>query len=145
MEQVDEGPAVGRWTRGGVYTFLLVFAIAGIAHLELFPFSGFRLFSAVRPADHHSWQLRAVEADGDETPIDLADLPRGVRHTSARLGDFRHLTPAERDEVCDGWARSVRAGGAEVVTVRVYQVVTPVNPDGPPPRRTLSYECGTAP
>ena len=40
-------PEVSARTRLFVYAFLLVFAITGIAHLERYPFSGFRLFSEV--------------------------------------------------------------------------------------------------
>lgn len=142
MQQADEGKMVSRWTRGCVYAFLLVFAVTGFAHLELFPFSGFRLFSEVRPAERHSWQLRAVDGDGIETEIHLSKLPRGIRHTTDLLGDFDDLSAAARDEICDAWTQPLRDDGAEVSVVRVYHVVVHVRPGGPPPRRTLSYECG---
>lgn len=143
MDPTGEGSVVvSRRTRGCVYAFLLVFAITGFAHLELFPFSGFRLFSEVRTAERHSWQLRAVDDDGNETAVPLSTLPRGDRHTTARLEEFADLSAASRDETCDEWAESVRAGGVEVSSVRVYYVAVDVRPDAPPPRRTLTYECG---
>lgn len=142
MYTPDEGSIVSRWTRGCVYAFLLVFAVTGLAHLELFPFSAFRLFSEVRHAERQSWQLRAVDANGIEMQIHLSKLPRGIRHTTDLLGDFDDLSAAARDEICDAWTQPMRDDGAEVSVVRVYNVVIHVRPGGPPPRRSMAYECG---
>ncbi len=138
-------PALGRWTRWWVYAFLLVFAVTGVAHLELFPFSGFRLFSELRTEERHSWQIRAVGPDGDETPIRLSELPLAFRNTSTLLLEFDDLTEEGRDAVCDAWAQPRRDHGAVVTGVRVYAVVGSVRPDGPRPQRRLAYECGGDP
>lgn len=142
MQQADQGPVVSERARRWVHAFLFVFAVTGVAHLELFPFSGFRLFSELRPAERASWQLRAVDGDGTETAIRLAELPLAYRNTTRLLLEFDHLSAAARDEICDAWAQPLRDGGAPVEGVRVYAVVESVRPDGPPPRRTLAYECG---
>jgi hypothetical protein len=138
----DDGPPVSALTRRLLHVFLLVFAVTGVAHLELFPFSGFRLFSELRPADRQSWELRAVDRTGDEIAIRLGDLPLGYRNTSTQLKDFAGMNAAERDEICDAWAEPLRDGGNAVVGVRIYSVVQSVRPDGPPPTRELAYECG---
>jgi hypothetical protein len=138
----DPGPAVTARTRRLVHLFLLVFAITGVAHLELFPFSGFRLFSELRPAERHSWELRAVDPSGDELPIRLGDLPLGFRNSTTLLPGFDDLTAAERDEICDAWAGPLRADGIAVVRVHVYAVQRSVRPGSPPPERRLAYECG---
>jgi hypothetical protein len=143
MPEVDEAPAVGRRTRRVLHAFLLVFAVTGVAHLELYPFSGFRLFSEVRPAERHSWQLRAVDGAGDELPIRLADLPLGYRNTTLLIAGFDDLAPGERDEICDAWVGPLRDRGVDVRGVRVYAVVESVRPDHGPPRRRLAHECGT--
>jgi hypothetical protein len=145
MEVAEDGPAVSQRTRVGVYAFLLVFAVTGIAHLEMFPFSGFRLFAELRPAERESWQLRAVDSTGAETPIRLGELPIAYRNTTILLLDFDDLTSTERDEVCDAWATPLRESGTDVVGVRVYAVVDEVRPDDRPPRRTLAYACGGGP
>jgi len=125
-----------------VHVFLLVFAVTGVAHLELFPFTGFRLFSELRTDERESWQLRAVAPDGDETPIRLSELPLAYRNTTRLLLGFDDLSRADQDAVCDAWAQPRRGSGAAVVGVRVYAVVESVRPDGPPPQRRLAYECG---
>lgn len=145
MAVADDGPAVTARTRRLVHLFLLVFAITGMAHLELFPFSGFRLFSELRPAVRHSWELRAVDEAGDEVPIRTADLPLGYRSSTLLLRDFDDMSPAARDEVCDAWATPLRDAGTVVVQVRVYSVVRGVRPGAPPPERHLAYECGGRP
>ena len=71
-------------TRHLLHAFLLVFAITGIAHLEVYPFSGFRLFSELRSDKRVGWQLLAVDDEGNEVPIHLEDLPLGYRQ-SARV------------------------------------------------------------
>jgi hypothetical protein len=138
----DDDLAVSPWTRRFVHLFLLMLAVSGVARLELFPFSAFRLFSEMRPAERQSWQLRAVDEAGDETPIVLGELPVAYRNTSRLLGEFDDLSPAERDEICDAWAQPYRDDGAEIARVRVYEVVQSVRPDAPPGSRRLAYECG---
>jgi hypothetical protein len=142
MPPADEGPAVSAWTRRLVHLFLLVFAVTGVATLELFPFSGFRLFSELRQAERQSWELRAVHESGDEIPIRLAELPLGFRNSTTLLRGFDDLTAAERDEICDAWAQPLRDRDVPVVVVRIYSVVQSVRPDAPPRTRTLAYECG---
>ena len=140
--RADDGPRVSARTRRWVHGFLLVFAVTGVAHLELYPFSGFRLFSEVRTDEREAWQLRAVDAEGEEQPIRLEDLPLGYRQTARLIPGMEHKTDQERDEICDAWAAPLREAGVDVTSVRVYRTVTSVRPDGPPPQRALAYECG---
>ena len=143
--EVEEVPAsVSARTRRAVHLFLLVFALTGLAHLELFPFSGFRLFSELRSDERVSWQLLAVDADGEESPIRLSELPVGYRNSTKLLPGFADLTEAERDAICDAWAAPTRASGQEVVEVRVYEIVQGVHPDAAPPDRRLAHTCGAS-
>ena len=141
MSRAVEPPAVSAITRRFVHVFLAVFVVCGVGTFEVFPFSGFRLFSELRGEERQSWQLRAVDEDGTEQPIVLADLPLSYRKTSLLLDDFDELRPAERDAICEAWAGPLRASGTVVAAVRAYQVVESVRPDGPPPVRRLAYTC----
>lgn len=132
-------------TRRLVHLFLVVLAITGFAHLELYPFTGFRLFSEVRPAERESWQLRAVTESGEELAIRTSLLPIAYRNSTRLLAEFPGLGDEERDAICDAWARPFRDDGRAIVDVRVYAVVESVRPDGPEPTRSLAYECGTEP
>jgi len=125
--------------------FLLVFAISGLAHLELYPFSAFRLFSEVRGDRRTSWELRAVDADGEEREIDVDGLPLGYRQAKRLIATMRDLDAHERDALCDAWATPLREDNVDVTLVRIYRTVASVRPEGPAPVRTLQYECGSRP
>ena len=130
--------------RRTVHVFLLVFALAGVAHVELWPFTGFRLFSELRGAERTAWSIAAVDPAGAERTIELHDLPVAYRNTSRLLEGFDHRSQDSRDAVCDAWVAPLREAGAGVVGVRVYELTISVRPGGPPTRRRLAYECGTA-
>jgi hypothetical protein len=137
----DQGLAVSARTRHLVHAFLLAFAITGIASIELYPFSGFRLFSALRGDERKGWQLQAVDADGGETAIRTGDLPSGYRQTRS-IPEMDDMTQEERDEICNAWAGPLRDRGLDVVGVRIYRTVMSVRPDRGLVERTLRYECG---
>lgn len=128
-----------------MHWFLAVFLACGLLHLELFPFSAFRLFSEVRTSERVSWELQAVDRAGAEHPIRLSELPIGYRNSTRLLSGFASRDEAERTAICDGWAAPGRAAGEDIVVVHVYEVLTSLRPDGPPPTRQLAYECGTPP
>ena len=138
----DSGPPISSRTRHLLHVFLLVFVITGIAHIELYPFSGFRLFSELRGDERRGWQLRAVDDEGDEVGISLGHLPLGYRQTARLIPGMADLSADERDEICNAWADPLRERGVEVVRVRIYRTAVSVHPDAPPLERTLEYECG---
>ena len=132
-------------TRRAVHWFLLVFAITGVAHLELWPFTGFRLFSELRPRLHESWSLVAVDPDGGEHRIDLLDLPVAYRNTTRLIPGLLDAGADERDDTCRAWAAPLRERGEDVARVRVYAVVDDLHPDGAPTQRRLAFECAATP
>jgi hypothetical protein len=140
MEPTDE---VAPRVRRALYAFLLAFVMCGVLHLELWPFTGFRLFSELRPAERQSWELEAVDPAGTEHPIVLHDLPVAYRNTSKLLLGFPHRSTESRDAVCDAWVAPLEAKGQAVADVHVYEVTASVRPHGPPPHRRLAYRCGS--
>ena len=136
-------PAVSPRTRHLVHAFLLVFAVTGIAHLELHPFSGFRLFAELRGEERTSWDIEAIDGEGHAIPIVLDELPLGYRQSWRFIPGLDERPRAERDAICDAWAGPLRAQGHEITTVRVFRTVGSVRPDAPPAERTLVLECGS--
>jgi hypothetical protein len=136
---------VRTWTRVFVYAFLAVFAVTGIAHLEPWPFTGFRLFSAVRSDTVNSWHIAWVDDAGQETPIDLGDMPVAYRSSNLLISSFADMNGRERDAICNAWVAPQRDSGVEVALVRIYVRTVSVRPDGSPSSQRLVYKCGEAP
>ena len=122
--------------------FLLLFAVCGLAHFELWPLTGFRLFSEVRHADREGFEIVAVDGAGIEHPIDLHDLPASFQGTTREIPGLVKADQRRRDEACDAWAAPERDAGRTVAEVRVYEVVESVRPGGAPAERTLAFRCG---
>lgn len=131
-----------------VYGFLaLVLATSGLG-VEVWPLTGWRLFSQVRTDTVSGWQVVAVGEGGQESRLEPSSLGRGYRGTSWRLADFPTMPPHERDEVCRVWADGAFGVGA-VDSVRIYRTRRPVRTDREQPvptaARVLRYECGRRP
>lgn len=139
------GDPVPGAVRGAVYAFLTAVVVCGLLTVELWPFTGWRLFAEVRTNIRTSWSIVAVDPAGEETVIHLEDLPLGYRHTTTLLPDFEHMAPARRDAICDAWAGPIREDGGDVDHVRIDRVVTDLADDGAPTTRTPAYRCGEAP
>ena len=114
--------------RAFVWGFLALFAACGLAGIEAWPFSGFRLFSNVRTDEVAGWEVTAVDRAGDERPVSMAD--RSWLHVAAGM---ERLPEAERLAVCRVWAP-----GADI-ELRVYRTWTPI--DGGSSRRDLRAAC----
>lgn len=123
----------------------MAFIVCGAFRYELWPFTGWRLFSQVRTSSQSGWQAAAVDGQGREASIDFGALPRGFHGSLWVLRSFPSLSPAERDEVCRAWARAVRARGGVITEIRVYRThrTLPLDHDEKPrlDRRELAYTC----
>ena len=116
-------------TRAFVWAFLALFALCGLAGIEAWPFSGFRLFSHVRTDQVAGWEVTLVDGSGAERPA-----PLGAGSWLHVAAGMERLPDAERLAVCRAWARG--AG----VEVRVYRTWSPID-GGSPPRRELRAMC----
>jgi hypothetical protein len=138
----DQAP---RWARWFVAAYLAVFVVCGVAGLEAWPLTGWRLFADARQARQPGFQAVTVDRAGRETPIPFADLPAGYRGDVQVLKGFAGLPAGRQAAVCQAWATAVRSRGGEVAEVRIYQTVTDVSrrvgERGAPPERTLRFTC----
>jgi len=129
-----------RTTRAFVLGFLGIFVVCGLASLEVWPLTGWHLFSRLRTGREPGWQVTLVDPAGVERFLPFADLPlsyRGWSHVAAGLGS---RSPEERRRVCRAWAdAAARLGGPTVAGVRIYATGATGRP-GPPPR-SLRYSC----
>lgn len=134
-----------------VSVFLSAFLIAGLFGIEMWPLTGWKLFSHLRHPRAVSWQAVAVDRTGVETPIPFRRLPRGYGGALHVLKGFGGLDPDERDAVCQTWSRGLETLGMPRDELRLYQVVVDRsirigNRRPAPSDRTLRFVCrdGTA-
>jgi hypothetical protein len=143
--------APGRAIRVFVYAFIATVLVCGLASIELWPLSGFRLFSQRRSDVAHGWSIMAVSAEGEEQSISFADLPLFARNTTKLVDGFAEHDQGERDEVCRAWAEAARSElGLDAARIRIYETARPVWTDRDQPRptaeRELRWTCaGTGP
>jgi hypothetical protein len=144
-ERAAAPAAAPRWARRFVTAYLAVFVVCGVAGLEAWPLTGWRLFADARQARQPGFQAVTVDRAGRETPVPFRDLPAGYHGEVQVLKGFAALPPSRQAAVCQAWADAVRERGGEVAAVRVYQTVTDVSrrvgDRGAPPARTLRFTC----
>ena len=134
-----------RWARWFVGVYLALFVVCGVAGLEAWPLTGWRLFADARQARQPGFEAATVDRAGRETPIPFRDLPAGYRGNVQVLKEFARLPAGRQAAVCQAWAEAVRDRGGEVAEVRIYQTVTDVSQRsgdrGAPPARSLRFTC----
>ena len=136
--KVDVGPGV----RAFVWTFLAVFVVCGVAGLNLWPFTGWHLFSQVRTDRITAWEITTVDGVGQELGVAFADLPAGYRSSSHVAAGLARLSEAQRLAVCRAWA-SADPERRQVVEVRVYAIEESLRDPGVRTRE-LRHVCKVA-
>jgi len=132
---------VGAGTRAFVGVFLTAFVACGLFQIEVWPLSGWKLFSRLRTDEVRGWLATAVTADGAERPIPFDTFPAAYRGQLHVLQGFDDLAADARADVCRAWAGEMAAtGGGRVVEIRVYATTDSArHPDGG--RRELRHVC----
>ena len=141
--QVESVPTRTRWLIRG---FLALFLVCAALRLELWPLTGFRLFSGVREESHPMWVADTVGPNGKERRLWFNDLPRPYQGFYLITAGFRRLAPAKQAAICQAWLAEARRVRPSVVALRIHLVewrALPRSGDRPagPLRRTFSYAC----
>jgi hypothetical protein len=134
-----------RRVRAFVVVFLVAFAVCGLFGLELWPLTGWRLFSQLRTDHQVAWRATAVGDDG-EKQIPFDDLPRAYRNFPLVMRTFSELPPAEQGAACRAWLEAARRERPGTRTVRLYRIDWYLSHrhgsrEGPPPRSTFLLAC----
>ena len=140
----ERGP--GRGIRLFVAAFLGLFLISGLAGVEAWPLTGWRLYSRVVHGDFWGWQVLAVGADGVERPVDLRHLPAAYHGVPYLLNHFDGLPEAEREAACAALGIAARAQYAGAAGVAIDHVLGripahPHDPPSPPSDRIRVHQC----
>jgi hypothetical protein len=139
----DDLPSRG--VRGFVAVFLSAFLLCGLLGLELWPLTGWRLFSELRTDRQVTWRATVVAA-GEETQIAFAELPRAYRNFPLVMRTFADMPAGRQAATCRAWLDAARREDADATEVRIYRVDWYLSHrhgsrDGPPPRSTLLRAC----
>lgn len=139
----DELPSRG--VRGFVVSYLAAFLVCGFLGLELWPLTGWRLFSELRTDRQIAWRATAVGEEG-EKQIRFEDLPHAYRNFALVMRTLSERPRAEQEAACRAWLDAVRRGRPDASTVRVYRIDWYLSyrhgsKNGPPPSSTLLLAC----
>lgn len=111
----DEAPAAtadaDRAPRGArvlVAALLVLLLVPGVVGFDLWPLTGWRLFSLSRDADQTRWVLEAVDATGDRRVVSLEELPLRYRHAEWPMAELPGASAERRDAVCRALLDPVR-------------------------------------
>ena len=91
-----------------VWVLLALLCIPGIIGFELWPASGWRLFSLSRDDSQTVWVLEATAGDGAFRRVSLEDLPVAYRLADWVFAELPKSSEARREEVCTALLAAVR-------------------------------------
>jgi hypothetical protein len=94
----DAVPRSARWLVGALFVLLLV---PGLVGFDLWPLTGWRLFSLARDETQTLWVLEAVDGDGSSRLVDVEELPLRYRHAEWPMADLPGASTARRQAVCE--------------------------------------------
>jgi hypothetical protein len=144
--QRTRAEAVPRWSRWFVRVFVGVFVLCGVAGIEAWPLTGFRLFSHLRHEQTVGWLRTWVGPDGSERPVDLTGLPQGYGSFVLVVTSFASRPKHEQDAMCRAWISGLARVDPTVQAMRVYRLDQSLAPrrDGRPatsPLKSLVFVC----
>jgi hypothetical protein len=114
----DEAP---RSARVLVAVLLVLLLVPGVIGFDLWPLTGWRLFSLSRDEDQTRWVVEAVDADGTRRVVSLEELPLRYRHAEWPMAELPGSSQAKRDGVCQallGAVVDVEPSSVEVAVSR---------------------------
>jgi len=112
----DAVPRSARWLVGALLALLLV---PGLVGFDLWPLTGWRLFSLARDETQTLWVLEAVDGDGSSRLVDVEELPLRYRHAEWPMADLPGASTARRQAVCEALLGAVVDVEPSIAEVRI--------------------------
>jgi hypothetical protein len=95
-----DGDEVPRAARVAVAVILALLLIPGVIGFDVWPLTGWRLFSLSRDAEQTQWVIEATDADGDARVVSLEELPLGYRNAEWQMRELSGASDERREAVC---------------------------------------------
>lgn len=113
---VTEVPRAARWFVAVLFALLLV---PGVVGFDVWPLTGWRLFSVLRDESQNRWVVQAVDGSGEARIVSLEELPLGYRHAEWPMADLPGSSAAHRQSVCQALADAVVKVRPDTVEVQI--------------------------
>jgi hypothetical protein len=111
----------GRAQRRLVVTALFFLLVPGIIGIDFWPLTAWRLFSQARTDLQTNWEIKAVDARGRSTNVDLDQLPLGYQLAEWSLAELETSAYSRSEAVCTALLEAVaeeRPGTVQLDIVR---------------------------
>lgn len=127
---------ITRVQRGWVVLLLVLLVVPGVIGFDLWPLTGWRLFSLSRDAEQTEW---ALDVDGRE--VDLEELPLAYRNAAWPLAEMGS-SESRQQEVCDALLVGVRDRYPDAATLDLVRERRTMTDDGVVEDREVVQSCG---
>lgn len=135
-----------RVQRAWVGLLLVLLVVPGVIGFDLWPLTGWRLFSLSRDADQNEWELEAILDDGSLEVVDLEQLPLAYRNAAWPLDHARRASTPERTEICEALLVGVGEAVPGASGLVIERVARHMTDDGPVDRSAEEWVvCGWEP
>jgi hypothetical protein len=112
-----------------VALLLVVLVVPGLIGFDVWPLTGWRLFSLARDGDQNEWALEALTPAGIEL-VDLEDLPLAFRNAAWPLDHALHASDARKHEICDALVVGVRRAVPDATALMIVRLHRHMDGDG---------------
>ena len=127
VTDVGEVPRPARWLVAVLMALLLV---PGVIGFDMWPLTGWRLFSLSRDGTQNRWVVEAVDADGGVSTVSLEELPLGYRHAEWVMADLPGSSAARQADVCQALAGAVADVRPDAVEVAITKDAQTLEQEG---------------
>lgn len=112
-----------------------MFLLTGLAGVEAWPLTGWKLYARLRHGEFWGWQVRAIGTDGSDRAVDIRHAPAAYHGVNHFLSDFEGFSPHQRQAACLALGEVARAQYGSVIGELIIDRVRariPTDPDAPP-------------
>jgi hypothetical protein len=114
----DAAPPAARRLLAILFAALL---IPGVVGFDLWPLTGWRLFSLALDDTAERWVIEAVDEEGSSRLVSPEELPFGYRHAEWPMRSLPDTSPERREAMCVALAAAVAEVDPTVVELRIAE------------------------
>lgn len=129
MTPPEEAP-VPHGARVLVWAVIAVIVVTGLLGLELWPVTGWKLFSVSRTETANRWVIEGVYEDGDTRLVDFGELPVAYSNSEWPLRSVGSGGTERSRELCRVLLDAAHDGDPDLVGLRIARDSQRLVPDG---------------